>query len=484
MIGIEARKRVLALALVALLPGIAVAHPGAHEATTPPWQAASAWPDRVTLTFEADPARSLAVSWRTDDTVAETQAEIALATADARFDLTARSLRAQTEPLDLQSLRRDGESLPLADNLGLAPVHYHSVRFDDLQPNTLYAYRVRGGEGAWSEWFHARTAAESGPVRFIYLGDAQNDILSHWSRTVRAAFQAAPDADFILHAGDLVNRGSRDFEWAEWFKASGFIHGMIPAIPVTGNHEYPNLGLTPESMRRSLSIMWRPQFRLPVVDTLPELLRETVYDVRYNRDLHLFVLDTTSPELAVQAQWLDQELQRSDAKWRIVTMHHPVFSSGQNRDNKERREALLPILLKHKVDFVLQGHDHTYGRGGIADNPAQTPERVSLADGGALATMFANSVSGPKQYQFKDTLWDEYADTGIELERYGENTQFYQIIDIEGETLSYRAYTTVGELYDSVVIRKTADGSKSIQEGNTSTMPVRTYENTLPYPRD
>ncbi len=98
--------------------------------------------------------------------------------------------------------------------------------------------------------------------------------------------------------------------------------------------------------------------------------------------------------------------------------------------------------------------------------------------------MFANSVSGPKQYQFKDTLWDEYADTGIELERYGENTQFYQIIDIEGETLSYRAYTTVGELYDSVVIRKTADGSKSIQEGNTSTMPVRTYENTLPYPRD
>lgn len=210
LIGAKARKCVLALALAALLPGIVAAHPGADAAPTPPWQAASIWPDRVTLTFEADPARSLAVSWRTDATVANTLAEIALATADARFDLTSRSVTAQTEPLDLQALKRDGETLPLTDNMGLAPVRFHSVRFDDLQPDTLYAYRVRGGDGAWSEWFHARTAAESGPVRFIYMGDAQNDILSHWSRTVRAAFQAAPDADFILHAGDLVNKGSRE----------------------------------------------------------------------------------------------------------------------------------------------------------------------------------------------------------------------------------------------------------------------------------
>jgi len=437
----------------------------------------------VTLTFEGDPARSLAVNWRTDTSVSQTSAEIALATADARFDLTARSALAQTEAVDLTGLKRDGETIALPENAGLGTGHYHSVRFDDLQPDTLYAYRVQGGGGAWSEWFHARTAPESGAFRFIYLGDAQNDILSHWSRTVRAAFQAAPDARFVLHAGDLVNQASRDLEWAEWFKASGFIHGMIPAIPVAGNHEYANLGASPETAQRSLSILWRPQFRLPVEESLPENLQETVYDVRYNRDLHVFILDTNSPELEVQARWLDAELTRSDAKWRIVSMHHPAFSSGEGRDNRQRREAFLPIFLKHRVDFVLQGHDHTYGRGSIADATAQTPERVSVADGGALATMFANSVSGPKQYQFKETLWDEYAATGVQLERRGENTQFYQVIDIDGDTLTYRAFTTVGDLYDSVTIRKAEDGSKAVVTGDTVTMETRTFENTLPYGR-
>ena len=46
-----------------------------------------------------------------------------------------------------------------------------------------------------------------------------------------AAYAEAPDARFAIHAGDLVNWGSRDFEWAEWFRSVGFIHGMIPAVP-------------------------------------------------------------------------------------------------------------------------------------------------------------------------------------------------------------------------------------------------------------
>jgi hypothetical protein len=38
----------------------------------------------------------------------------------------------------------------------------------------MYAYRV--GDGThWSEWFHARTAAnEPEPFSYIYFGDAQN----------------------------------------------------------------------------------------------------------------------------------------------------------------------------------------------------------------------------------------------------------------------------------------------------------------------
>ena len=54
---------------------------------SPPWQGASVWPDRVIQNFSEDPLRSITVTWRTDSSVHSTIAQIAPATADARFDV-------------------------------------------------------------------------------------------------------------------------------------------------------------------------------------------------------------------------------------------------------------------------------------------------------------------------------------------------------------------------------------------------------------
>jgi hypothetical protein len=487
---IPAMMTAVALGLVVapmLRPTLAQAH-GEHGARlTPPWQDASAWPDRIISTFETDPTTSFAISWRTDASVPAAIAEIALATPSAGFSTSARSLAADTETVDLETVRSAGAELKMAWNAGLKPVHYHSVRFQGLQPDTLYAYRVRGGDQKWSEWFQLRTGAPAGkPFRFIYMGDAQNGLLSHWSRTVRAAFQKAPDARFILHAGDLVNRGSRDIEWAEWFKAVGFIHGMIPAIPVAGNHEYDSFGDGP-ARQRLLSALWRPQFRLPVSEGMSELLQETVYKIAYNADLDMFVLDSTpatgasgAPMAQAQAAWLDRELVRSIARWKIVTMHHPIFSSGEGRDNKEWRDAIMPILSKHKVDLVLQGHDHTYARGTVPDD-AQRPERSADRQGEAVATMYVNSVSGPKMYKFKDNRWDQYAPSGVRLDKFAEGAQFFQVLDINGDTLDYRAYAATGDLYDSFIMRKGTDGTKRVTAGPTATVEQQIFSPTNPY---
>lgn len=464
----------LALAMSAVP---AVAHDGDHN--VPPWQEASAWPDRVIATFEADPATSLAVSWRTIASVSASRAEIALATPDARFDLTARSVAAQTEIVDLEKTMFGGADIAIPSNDKLPAVAYHSLRFDDLRPDTLYAYRVMGADGLWSEWFQTRTAPLSGPVRFIYMGDAQNGVLSLWSRTIRAAYQAAPDARFMLHAGDLVNRASRDTEWAEWFKAGGFLHAMVPAIPVTGNHEYDMAAPGEAERVRLLSHLWRPQFRLPVDDTLPSAVHETAYAVRYSADLDVFVLDSNQRDMAPQAAWLDAQLKASKKRWRVVTMHHPVFSSGKDRDNKPSRDLLLPILTRHSVDLVLQGHDHTYARG-LLDASAQLPRRSGFKVGDALTTMFVNSVSGPKQYEFRKGGWDDYAPTGVKLERQGENGQFFQVIGIDGNRLTYTAYTADGVQYDAAIIEKRGN-TKRLIKNDKDAPPTRRFDNTLPY---
>ena len=113
-------------------------------------------PDRVVLTWTGDPATSQAVTWRTDATVPEAAAEIAVADPSPRFIEGARRFPARTRALKSDS--------------GLA--HYHTVEFIGLRPATLYAYRV-GSRHGWSEWFQFRTASD-GPQPFscIYFGDA------------------------------------------------------------------------------------------------------------------------------------------------------------------------------------------------------------------------------------------------------------------------------------------------------------------------
>ncbi|HXV65525.1 MAG TPA: metallophosphoesterase [Vicinamibacteria bacterium] len=69
-----------------------------------------------------------------------------------------------------------------------------------------------------------------------------------------------------------------------------------------------------------------------------------------------------------QLQWLDGELSRSTATWKIVIMHHPIHTpkaAGWFRGHsRELRlgEQLEPILMRGGVDVVFAGHNHFYAR--------------------------------------------------------------------------------------------------------------------------
>ena len=195
------------------------------------WSKPSEYPDRIVINFGQKPASQVNVTWRTDSSVMMAYAEIALATAAPRFWKNGKTIQAKTEVLDARTVQ-DAEVL----------AHYHAVEFEDLLPDTVYAYRVGDGE-RWSEWFQFRTASVELEEKFsfLYVGDAQNYVLELWSRLVREGFRKAPDARFFIHAGDLINRAHREQEWHEWFTAGGFIHSMIPSMPVPGNHEYLSL---------------------------------------------------------------------------------------------------------------------------------------------------------------------------------------------------------------------------------------------------
>jgi 3',5'-cyclic AMP phosphodiesterase CpdA len=430
----------------------------------PAWNAPSADPDRIVLTWSGDPATTQSVTWRTDTTVARGVAEVALATPEPGFVGEATAVDAVTETLDARAVE-------MAETVA----RFHSATFTGLTPDTVYAYRVGDGE-RWSEWFHFRTAStEAEPFSFIYFGDAQNDVLSLWSRVIREGYATAPRARFMIHAGDLVNRAHADLEWGEWFRAGGFIHAMVPSVPAAGNHEYHGYTeVEDEADVEHLSVFWQPQFALPQ-EGAEGVPAETSYYLDY-QGVRVVVLNS-SEDLEAQAAWLDRVLADNPATWTVVTHHHPVWSASEGRDNEELRAAWKPVYDRHGVDLVLQGHDHSYARGRTYAGAENVPTGANVRDGDT-GTVYVVSVSGRKMYDLKPDGWRGY---GTEMERQAENVQLFQVLHVDGEELRYRAYTATGGLYDAFTLRKRPGRANLMVSEVPEGAVTFDYDNTLPY---
>lgn len=377
-------------------------------------------PDRIVLVPTATPERSQSVNWRTDTAVEQATAQIAKAEDQPGLHLRARTF--------------GGETRVLATENGAA--HHHSLTFDGLEEDTLYAYRVKGGD-TWSEWFQFRTPqAGFHPYDILYFGDAQNAVKSHFSRVIREAHSTLPRGSLMIHAGDLVNSrdGVHDDEWGEWFDAGGWLHGMTNQLVAAGNHEY--IEPEPDALRH-LAPHWPVQFGTP--DNGPEGLRDTTYFVNY-QGVRYIVLDSMAAiqdedNARLQAAWLEDVLKTNTARWTIVIHHHPVFSVSLGRDNPSLRQHWQPLYEKYGVHLILQGHDHTYGRGA---NVAEGTRARSAGQG----PVYVVSVAGPKMY-----LVTEAAEQA--MERTAEDTQLFQVIRFGKDRLSYESLTATGKLYDA-----------------------------------
>ena len=116
-------------------------------------------------------------------------------------------------------------------------------------------------------------------------------------------------------------------------------------------------------------------------------------------------------------------------------------------------------VLPQDVDLVLNGHDHTYARGHV---PVRTMDGQDTHD---LGTVYVTSVSGPKQYKLDTEQMSTYRAEGYRPDKTGEQTQFFQVITIEDDMLTYVAYTALGEEYDRAVISKNFEtGKKELKQ--------------------
>ncbi len=82
--------------------------------------------------------------------------------------------------------------------------------------------------------------------------------------------------------------------------------------------------------------MWRAGFRLPEAPAARRAAGD-LYAVRYSSELDVLLPNSNISDMSERAAWLDAQPAQSDPRWLIVTMHHPIYSSGPSRQSREAR---------------------------------------------------------------------------------------------------------------------------------------------------
>jgi predicted phosphodiesterase len=178
-------------------------------------------------------------------------------------------------------------------------------------------------------------------VRFLVIGDggtgdrSQNEVAAQMVQY----YQLFPFT-FAIMLGDNIYGSERPQDMAKKFERpyQVLLDAKVEFHAALGNHDDPN-----------------QKFYKPFN------LGGERYRTFKKGNARFFVLDSNylDPD---QVAWLEKELAASGSDWKIVYFHHPLYTTARRGPEVELRAVLEPILLKHGVDVVFQGHEHIYER--------------------------------------------------------------------------------------------------------------------------
>ena len=200
--------------------------------------------------------------------------------------------------------------------------------------------------------------------------------------------------------------------------------------PAKANRFYPTLG----------NHDWRSPGALPYLHYFDLPGNERYYQVRLG-DIELFAVDSDSHEPdgntadSAQGTWLKSALAASQAPYKIVTLHHPPYSSGEHGDNATSQWP----FAEWGATAVLAGHDHHYERLTVKKLP-----------------YFIIGTGGAPLYEVneKKTPTPGSADHFTYHAKHGA-----VLLQVEPEGLTFQFYTVDNELIDTFRVPRVKQAS-------------------------
>ena len=300
------------------------------------------------------------------------------------------------------------------------PVEYTTGSFSEL--NLLYVGDPQIGASSGKPQGGEELANDSGAANTAARNDGYG-----WNRTLEIAAEQNPDLNFVISAGDQVNKTGqpKEEEYAAYLNPE--ILASLPVATTIGNHD-------------SLNADYGYHFYNP--NQTGNGLTEAGGDYYYSYGPALFIVLNTNNYNAAEHQKTIEEAVAAypDATWRIVTIHQDIYGSGldhSDTDGMILRTQLTPIFDANDIDVVLQGHDHTYSRSKLlySDGETHGTYEFQLDETG---TDYDWDNAYNTQTGEKIPLYPEESDTeGTALQQaFQEDNNCYVLEDVQGNSVT------------------------------------------------
>jgi hypothetical protein len=290
--------------------------------------------------------------------------------------------------------------------------------------------------------FALTSAVEPNPgeqsFSFMYFGDiqvvenAQSDF-DVWGELAKAAVAKNPGLAFILQGGDIVESGINQNEWGNFLRNANASLGDIPFFPTNGNHESNFLSGKPE--------LYLIMFDLP--QNGPEGFKGEFYSFDYG-NTHVVILNSwvfsgeqklTDADLARLDKWVLDDLAASNAAFKIMVTHLPIYPVHSDTAANKMREHWAKLFERGGLDVAFVGHQHVYSR------------LQPMTGGAPDYTDGVTQIMGNAGRKFYDSADETYAVSTI------YNVSNYQVARVDGKSMTVETYDIDGNLLDFVSLR-------------------------------
>jgi hypothetical protein len=248
-------------------------------------------------------------------------------------------------------------------------------------------------------------------VKFIVIGDSGTGDRGQYDTAAQMwTAHAVCPYEFAIMLGDNLYGSERPQDFVSKFERpyKPMLDANIPFYAALGNHDDPN-----QRFYKNFGMGGKRYYTFQ------------------KQDIRFFVLDSNYMDKD-QQRWLEDELSKSNSKWKIAYFHHPLYSSGATHGSEVDLRAIVePLFIKYNLNVVFAGHEHFYER-------VKPQKGISYFTAGGSSKLREGNI---------------VANTGLTAKGF-DTEQSFMLVEVDGDVMRFQTISRHGKRVDSGEIRR------------------------------